>query len=63
MVMMKIVKPSIRDWREADFEIVRTGDLIKSFRKGRYKKFKNSWEEVKEGAELMKEWDCNTIAV
>lgn len=43
--------------------LLRTGDLIKCFRKGEYKKFKNLWEEVKGGTEFMEEWDCNTIAV
>lgn len=43
--------------------LFRTGDLIKCFRKGGYKKLKNLWEEVKGGAEFMEEWDCKTIAV
>lgn len=62
MVREKIVKVWGTDGKLI-LRLFRTGDLIKSFRRGEYKKFKNLLEEVKGGAEFMEEWDCNTIAV
>lgn len=37
------------------FRLFRAGDIIKCFRKGEYKEFKNLREEVKGGAEFMEE--------